>query len=293
MKKYSFKNYAPYIYILPSLILLILIYIYPLIQNMVKSFYRFSGGEGIFIGFDNYKYLILKDTITHGAILHNIELLLVVPVLLFLSIFFAVLITEKIRFGRAYQTLIFIPFIISIVVVGIVFSRLLRLDGIINFLLDKTGLDFLIRDWLGHPRYAIFALMSVIIWKELPFGIVLCMAGISNINQEIYEAAKIDGVNWWQNIIYITIPQLKSVISFYVVYNIMVVFAWIFTYVFVMTNGGPANATTILELQIYNLAFKKNLMGMASALSILLFLMIFGFIYLQFRVRSNTMEESS
>ena len=291
MRQSTFKNYTPYFYILPSIVLLFFIYIYPLIQNLVKSFYRFSGGKGIFIGFDNYKYLIVKDSITHGAVLHNLELLLIVPVLLILSVFFAVLISEKIRFARLYQTLLFIPFIISIVVVGVVFSRLLRLDGIINFILDKAGLEVLVRDWLGRPRYAIFALMTVIIWKELPFGIVLFTAGIGNINQEIYEAAKIDGANWWQNLIHITIPQLKSVINFYVVYNIMVVFAWIFTYVFVMTNGGPANATTILELQIYNLAFKKNLMGMASALAILLFIMIFGFIYLQFRVRREAIEE--
>ena len=292
MKKNYFKNYTPYFYILPSIILLVCLYIYPLIHNLTKSFYRFSGGKGIFIGIENYKYLILKDPITHSAVLHNIEILIVVPILLILSIFFAVLLSEKIRFVKVYQTLLFIPFIISIVVVGLVFSRLLRLDGIINFLLGKTGLGVLARDWIGRPRYAIFALMLVIIWKELPFGIVLFMAGISNINQEIYEAAKIDGVSWWQNLIHITIPQLKPVMNFYVVYNVMVVFAWIFTYVFVMTNGGPGNSTTVLELQIYNLAFRKNMMGLSSALAILLFIMVFVFIYMQFRLRKGIMEES-
>jgi ABC-type sugar transport system permease subunit len=292
MKKNYFKSYTPYFYILPSIILLICLYIYPLIQNVIKSFYRFSAGKGIFIGIDNYKYLILKDPITRGAVIHNIEILLVVPILLILSIFFAVLLSEKIRFAKVYQTLLFIPFIISIVVVGLVFGRLLRLDGIINFLLGKAGLGVLARDWIGRPRYAIFALMSVIVWKELPFGIILFMAGISNINQEIYEAAKIDGVSWWQNLIHITIPQLKSVVNFYVVYNVMVVFAWIFTYVFVMTNGGPGNSTTVLELQIYNLAFRKNMMGLSSALAILLFIMVFIFIYLQFRLRKGTMEDS-
>ena len=291
-KAKDFKNYKPYFYILPSIILIILIYVFPLVQNVIQSTYRFSGGKGIFVGFDNYKYLILKDSLTHGAVLHNIQILLVVPLLLILSIFFAVLLTERIRFARVYQTILFIPYIISIVVVGVVFSRLLRLDGIINFLLDKIGLGVFLRDWLGNTRTAIFSVMSVIIWRELPFGIVLFMAGISNINQELYEAATIDGANWWQKLIHITIPQLKFVISFYVVYNFMIVFAWIFTYIYVMTGGGPVNATTILELQIFNFAFKKNMMGMASALAILLFMMIFIFIYLQFRMRRSTMEES-
>jgi len=292
MKKGLFKNYPPYLYILPSIILLSFIFIYPVIQNFIKSFYRFASGKNIFLGFDNYKYLILKDTITQKALVHNFQLLLIIPILLILSIFFAVIVTEKIKFAKVYQTLMFIPYIISIVVVGVVFSRLLRSDGIINFILSHMGLDILAKDWLGRPEYAIYAVMLVIIWKELPFGIILFIAGISSIEQSIFEAAKIDGANWFQTIIYITIPQLKNLVNFYIVYNVMVVFAWIFTYVFVMTGGGPANATTILELQIYNLAFKKNQMGMASALSILLFLLIFVFIYMQFRLRRSTLEES-
>jgi ABC-type sugar transport system permease subunit len=291
-KAEGFKNYKPYLYILPSLILIIIIYVYPLVQNVLQSLYRFSGGRGIFVGFDNYKYLILKDSLTRGAFLHNIQILLVIPILLVLAIFFAVLLSEKIRFARLYQALLYIPFIISIVVVGVVFSRLLRWDGIINFLLNKIGLGALKRDWLGDPKYALYSLMAVIIWRELAFGIVLFIAGIGNINQELYEASKIDGANWWQQLIHVTIPQLKSVISFYVIYNYMIVFAWIFTYVYVMTAGGPVNSTTILELQIFNFAFKKNMMGMASSLAILLFLMIFVFIYLQFRMRRAAMVES-
>jgi len=291
MKKTFFKNYSPFLYILPSLLFLAFIFIYPVIQNFQRSFFRFAGGKSIFLGFDNYKYLFLKDTITHKAVLHNFQLLMVIPILLVLAIFFAVLISERIRFAKVYQTLLFIPFIISIVVVGVVFSRLLRLDGIINFILNNIGLGILAKDWLGRPQYAIYAVMFVIIWKELPFGIILFLAGINNINKDIIEAAKIDGANWFQTLIHVTIPQLKNIINFYVVYNVMVVFAWVFTYVFVLTNGGPANSTTILELQIYNLAFKKNLMGMASALSMLLFLLIFVFIYLRFRLQRGALEE--
>lgn len=290
MKKSFLKRFSPFLYLLPALFFLSFIYFYPVVQNLYNSFYRFALGESIFLGLDNYKYLILKDTITHKAVLHNFQLLMIIPILLFLSILFAILISERIRFAKVYQTLLFIPFIISIVVVGVVFSRLLRLDGIINFILEHIGLEVLVRDWLGRPQYAIYAIMAVIIWKELPFGIILFLAGINNINKDLIEAAKIDGANWFQTIIHITIPQLKHVINFYVVYNVMVVFAWVFTYVYVMTEGGPANATTILELQIFNLAFKKNQMGMASALSILLFLLIFAFIYLRFRLQRGSLE---
>ena len=291
-KKQNKSDYKPFLYILPSVILIIFVFIYPLFQNLYKSFFRFAGGKAIFFGFSNYKYLLLEDSVTRRAFLNNLTLLSVVPLLLILSILFAVLLTEKIRLTGMYRTIIIIPFVISIVAAGAVFSKLLRFDGIINFLLDKAGLDFLINDWIGSPKLAIFSAMSVIIWKELPFGIILFMAGISNINPEIYEAAKIDGVNWWQNLFHVTMPQLRSVISFYIVYNIMVIFAWIFTYIFVLTQGGPINSTMILELRIFNLAFKEHNMGMASALAILLFLMIFIFVYLQFRTRRENLEET-
>ena len=114
MKKTFFKNYSPFLYILPSLVFLAFIFIYPVIQNFQRSFFRFAGGKSIFLGFDNYKYLFLKDTITHKAVLHNFQLLMVIPILLVLAIFFAVLISERIRFAKVYQTLLFIPFIISI-----------------------------------------------------------------------------------------------------------------------------------------------------------------------------------
>jgi ABC-type sugar transport system permease subunit len=293
MNKNFSKKYGPYFYILPSLVFLSLIFVYPMIQNLVKSFYRisFDGGKSVFYGLNNYIFLLTKDTLTRQAALHNVKLLMVIPILLILSIFFAVILSGNIRGAKIYQTFMFAPYIISIVVVGVVFSRMLRFDGIINLMLNKIGLGILAKDWFGRTQYALYAIMVVILWRELPFGIILFSAGIRNLDESIYEAAKIDGANWLQTVFYITIPQLKGIINFYVIYNVMMVFAWMFTYVFVMTKGGPGNSTTILELQIYNLAFKKYSVGMASALSILLFMTIFIFIYFQFRFRTSLLEE--
>ncbi|UCB45381.1 MAG: sugar ABC transporter permease [Spirochaetota bacterium] len=287
------KKYGPYFYILPSMVFLSLIFVFPMIQNLVKSFYRtsFDGGKSVFYGFNNYIFLLTKDFLTRAAAWHNVKLLMLIPMLLVLSIFFSVILSGKIRGAKIYQTFMFAPYIISIVVVGVVFSRMLRFDGIINLMLTKIGLGMLAKDWFGRTQYALYAIIVVILWRELPFGIILFSAGIRNIDESIYEAAKIDGANWLQTVFHITIPQLKGIINFYVIYNIMMVFAWMFTYVFVMTKGGPGNSTTILELQIYNLAFKKYQVGMASALSILLFITIFIFIYFQFRFRTSLLEE--
>lgn len=287
------KRIAPYWYITPSLILLAFVFLYPIIQIFTNSFYRFSGGEKVFIGFFNYTYLIIKDTLSHEAFLNNLKLLLTIPVLLILAIFFAVVFHEGIKGSRFYQALVFIPLALSIVVVGITFNYILRVDGILNYLLKKIGLEIIAKNWLGDSKFAIYTVMAVIIWKELAFGVILFMARLSSINEDIYDAAKIDGANWFRTLIHITIPQMRNVIDFYIIYNVMIMFAWVFNYVFIITGGGPGNSTMILELNIYKYAFQRHLMGMASALAVLLFLIVIIFIYLQFRLRRGFMEGDS
>jgi len=293
LNRINIKRIAPYWYIAPSLILLAFTFLYPIIQIFTNSFYRFSGGKKVFVGFFNYTYLIIKDTLSHVALLNNLKLLLTIPVLLVLAIFFAVIFHEGIKGSRFYQVLVFIPLVLSIVVVGITFNYLLRVDGILNYLLKEIGLEIIAKNWLGNPKFALYTVMAVIIWKELAFGIILFMARLSSINEAIYDAADIDGVSWFQRLWYITIPQLRNIIDFYIIYNVMIMFAWVFNYIFIITGGGPANSTMILELNIYKYAFQRHLMGMASALAVLLFLIVVVFIYLQFRLRRGFMEGDS
>lgn len=292
MKSDLDKKIAPYLYILPSIILLLFVFFYPMGQLLANSFYRISSGNRTFVGLFNYIYLITKDDLTHTAILNNFKILLTIPFLLFFAILFSILLYEEISGKKTYQTILFIPLALSNVVVGITFTYLLRVDGIINFILENIGLEFLAKNWLGNPNLALFSVMGVIVWKELALGIILFLARLGSINESIYDAARIDGANWLQTIRYVTIPHLRPIINFYIVYNIMIMFAWIFTYVFVITKGGPANSTMIIELQIYKYAFERHQMGIASALSLLLFLIVFAFIYLQFKLRSGSLETS-
>jgi len=265
----------PYLFISASVALLGLVYFYPIIRMIRDSFYRFSGGEVIFVKFENYLYLLL---------------LLSIPVLLVLSIFFAVIFYEGVRGGKIYQTIIFIPKVLSIVVVGLIFSYLLRTNGLVNNIFKTLNLDFLALDWLGDANIAIYTIILIIVWKELGFGILLFSARLASLDESIIDASKVDGANWLQRLIYITTPQLKGLISFFVVYKIMINFAWIFAYVYVLTGGGPANKTTVIELEIYSFAFLKNLRGIASALSVLLLFGIMIFIFLQHYLRKE-MEE--
>jgi len=176
-------------------------------------------------------------------------------------------------------------------VVGIVFDYILRLDGVLNITLEALYLNALSQNWLGNPRIAMYSIMGVVIWKEMGFGIILFLARMLSIDTTIFEAARIDGASWFRILFRITIPELKSVIFFFVIINIINMLSWMFNYVFVMTRGGPMNRTFVLEYYIYRLAIRFRQFGMASALSVILFIIAFVFVFLQFIIRSKAMKE--
>jgi ABC-type sugar transport system permease subunit len=169
-----------------------------------------------------------------------------------------------------------------------VFSNLFQRSGAINQILNSVGLDFLALDWLGDEKLALWTVMMVIVWHEVGFGIVLFLARLLSLDESLQEAAMVDGARWWQRLWYVTIPQLRSIIEFYVTITVITIMAWVFAYVYVMTRGGPGTATQILELYIYNYAFRNGLPGIASAVAVMLFLVTLLLIIPLFRFRSQT-----
>lgn len=290
MNKSLKDTFYAYLYILPSMSVLVFIFLYPLVQVSINSFYRMSGARDIFIGLENYRFLLLDDPVFKQAVLNNLTLLISIPILIFLSILFAFTFYQQFRGYKVYQVIVFVPYVLSIVVVGIVFGYILSFNGILNFVLRKVGLDFLALDWLGNSEIAIYSLMGVIIWREVAFGIVLFLARLGSLSKSIFDAANVDGANWFQTLIYITVPQLKSTIGFYAVYNFIILFAWVFNYVFVMTAGGPGYSTRVQELLIYDYAIPKRMPGMASAGAVVLFLQVIIFVYLLFGFRKGLIE---
>jgi ABC-type sugar transport system permease subunit len=284
------RRLTPLLYLLPMLALLLFVFGYSLVAVFDFSTRRIRGASGPFIGLENYRQ-VFKDDVFWLALRHNGLLLLAVPVLVILSILIAVLLYERVRGWRFYRTLYFAPYIFAIPVIGIVFSNMLSLNGAVNQLLRGIGLDALALDWLGNARLALWTLMGIIIWRELGFGIVLYLARLLSLNEELEDAAKIDGANWGQRLWFVTLPQLKGVTEFYVVVNIITMLAWVFPFVYVITRGGPGNATQVMELYIYNYAFRNSLPGMASAVAVLLFLITLVFIIPLFTLRQRAEVE--
>jgi ABC-type sugar transport system permease subunit len=127
--------------------------------------------------------------------------------------------------------------------------------------------------------------MAVILWKEVGLGIILFLARLLSIDEQLFEAAELDGASWLQKVIYVAIPQLSSVIQFYTLFSIITVFCWVFNYIFATTNGGPNNSTYVMELYIYKIAFRYNIPHVAASAAVLLLVFVCIIIYIQFRLQ--------
>jgi len=281
----------PFFFLAPALIVILIVFGYPIYSLVVLSLQRTSNGKTLFAGFSNFQ-IVFQDDVFIQAIQHNLILLICVPIMVVVALFLAILLFERIAGWQFYRTTLFLPYLLPITVVGLVFSYIFQLSGVLNDILNALGLQFLALDWLGNTNLALPTMMFVIIWKELGFGVVLFLARLMSVEEELFDAAKIDGANWWQLQLNITLPQLSTVIEFFTVISIVTMLSWVFNYVYVMTGGGPGGATTVTELYIYLMAFQYNRLSLAAAVSVLLLLVVGVFIFLELylRDRSSVME---
>ena len=149
--------------------------------------------------------------------------------MVFIALLLAVFLFEQIRGWQLYRTTLFLPYLLPITVVGLIFSYIFQLSGVLNEFLKLIGLGELAVDWLGSSRWALPTLMFVMIWKEVGFGVVLFLARLMSVEEELFDAAKIDGANWWQLQWHITVPQLANVIEFFTVVSVITMLSWVFS----------------------------------------------------------------
>ncbi len=263
------QRIAPYLYIAPAFLVMAGVIIYPVISMLAGSFFTTKNGAKVFAGLRNYR-LVFADDLFWNALKNNALLFLCVPVLTVLSLLIAVILFNKIKGWRFYRSIVFVPYILSISVVGIIFSYLLQYNGVINTVLRSIGLESFALDWLGDPNLALPTVATVIMWKQLGFGVVLFLARLMSIDVSLYEAADIDGASWLKKFIFVTIPQTKAIIEFYVIISLIDMLSWVFNFIFVMTSGGPGNKTMVLEYLIYKKSFGGGDFNIAMAISALL-----------------------
>jgi len=246
------------------LLLVGLIFIYPVYSLVRMSLFQSLGSFSLYVGFDNYT-VVLNDPLFRTSVRNNLVLMACVPVMIAIALGLALLLFEQRKSVPLYRFFLFVPYIISITVSGIAFSAMLTRNGALNELLAAAGLGVLRQDWLGDPGIALLSVGVVIIWRETVLGVVLFAARLLTLSVEPLEAAMVDGATRWRAHWNVTLPQMRGIIGFYAITSIITVAVWTFSYVFVMTNGGPGNATMTADLYIYQNAFTVSQMNLAAA----------------------------
>lgn len=291
-KAFKFKslNFYPYLLILPAVLLLIMYLFYPIIYTFIISLTSWSGlvpfGKAIFIGFGNYIEL-MRDRIFWLSLKNTTMFMLGVLIVkniigftLALALYYS---TNKAN--GVWRAIIFFPAILSSVIVGFVFKFIFAQEGIINDILRLIGLESLARPWLGVPVFPFYVIILVNLWQWSGYNMILYFAGLQNIDESLLEAARLDGANEWHVISKIIIPSLSGVITIVMILNIIGGFK-IFDTVYIMTQGGPANTSEVLSTYMFFLSFSGlyNKMGVASAISIVLTIIIFIVSVIRFKI---------
>lgn len=278
---------AGYLLILPALALFIGFLAYPLAYSFYLSLTKYNfvySSTPTWIGLENYTKMF-SDPQFRVALLHTGQFtLMFLPVLILLGLGIASMIHTHAIGGNILQGVIFLPVVVPLSIAGVMFIWLYSDNfGLLNFLLAKVGLGYLGRAWLNSPGTALPAIAIVNLWKYTGLSIVLFLAGLMSIPSELNEAARIDGANAFQLLIYITIPNLKETFALVTVWGLIE--SWkVFALPYVMTRGGPGDSTQVLYLYIYQTAFKYYDVGKAAAMAFFLALIILSFSLLAIRL---------
>ena len=285
-------RFAPYLYVAPLAALLLFVFGYPLVRIFEFSFKMIRGIDGPWIGWRNYE-LVLNQPLFWESVRHNLLLLIAVPFMVIWSLLIAVVLYERLRGWKLYRVVLFLPYILAIPIIAVIMKKLFQFNGPVNEVLRWLSLDFLALDWIGSSDVALWTVMMLIIWRESALGIILFLARMLSLDESLMEAARLEGANWWQRVWHVIVPQMRVVMEFYIVTSIITILSAVFSYVYMIGGGrgGPGTSTMVVELYIFNSLVRTSLPGIASAVSVILFLVSLLLIVPLFAARRRANEE--
>lgn len=263
------------LFILPALLMYTAIVFIPIVVSIYFSFYHWDViSPRKFAGLDNYIRMFTRDEVFITSI-KNMGFLLVTSLIFQQGFGFllAVLLHSKIKGKELFKNIFFLPAVISTVAVGMMWKFIYEPQmGVLNELLRAVGLEGWARQWLFDPNTAMWAIAIVVSWQFIGYSMILYLAAIQNISEEVFESARIDGATGWKLVRYMTLPLVRPIIH---VNTILISIGSLkfFDLVFVMTGGGPANRTQVLASYLYNRAFRQFEYGYGDALAVILMLM--------------------
>lgn len=263
--------------------LLLLFLVYPTIQLFHYSFTSWDGYSPSknYIGIDNYKQIMFDMPDAWQAIRNNGIYFIIHTIFIPLELLIAVLINRAIRGSSLFRFTILMPYVINGVAVAYMFSYIYYpMNGPLNSLLNSVGAESWIQGWLSNPEVVNYSLVLVSLWRYCGVHVILFLAGLQSIPSDLYEAAEIDGANFWQKQRFITLPGIRRVVEIIMFMNISGALLQ-FDIPFVMTGGGPGVASSTFGLFSLLTAFKFNNFGLASAMAVVLLILIIIFSSLQ------------
>jgi raffinose/stachyose/melibiose transport system permease protein len=271
------KTRYPLYFVLPALFLYSVLVVLPSILGIGYSFTDWSAysPEIEFVGLENYERFFSPDE-NYLKFLSNTLVFTFATIVLktVFALALAILLSSGVkRFVGVYRTLIYLPAVLPVLIVALIFRSILHPStGLLNTTFRAVGLDVLARGWLVEPAIALWAVIGVDTWRGIGYIMVILLAGLQSIPKDFYEAARIDGANGWQLFWYVTIPLLMPVIMVVTVLNVLHGLR-VFDIVYALTNGGPGYATEVMYTVIFN-AFSTGQYGLGTAISSVLFIIL-------------------
>ena len=275
MFKY-YSKHAPYLFLLPAVMLLIVFFFIPFFQTVILSFQDYGNSiyNATYVGLQNYTELF-KNPVFYKVLLNTfIYLLVAVPVLAIFPLFLAILLNREIRGLTLYKILIYLPVIVSIVVAAIAFKWLYAEQGILNYLAELFGMNPI--GWLTDPKWSLYSVIIVTIWKGIGYYMMIYLAALMSVPKELYEACDIDGASFWKKHLTVTIPHIMPTIALVVTISSISAMK-VFAEIYVMTKGGPLNSSKTIVYYIYERAFENLDLGYASAMAVVLLIIVMIF----------------
>ena len=283
------------VFVLPALALMGLFVAWPVLSAVRMSLYRWRGFGPMddFVGLDNYRRVLSDDVFTQ-AVTHNLVIVVLsIVIQLPLGLGAALLLNRRMRGRGLVRTLIFVPYVLAEVIAGVIWFQLLIPEtGVVDGLLGGVGVPAPDQGFLGTPGLALWTVMAVLTWKYLGLAILLFLAGLQSVPEEVYEAAQLDGASWWQTQWRVVVPLLGPTIRTWCFLS-MIGSLQLFDMVWVLTGGGPANATTTMATYLITQGTQRGNYGIAGAASVVLFVIgvVMAALYQRLVLRRDTQIE--
>jgi len=283
-------RFLPWLFLAPALLIYSVVVVYPMIYSSWLSLFRWDGvaPTKVFVGFDNYVTLLTQNDVFWIALRNNAVWLvaaLLLPTSIGLGL--AILLNSKFRGSHIFRSIFYFPAVLSLAVVGLIWTWIYHPDlGLLNQALFAGGLKSFTRNWLSDPNIALYPVIIAATWNAVGLPMLLFLAGLQTIPEELHEAAKVEGAGPIQRFLYVTFPLLRE--TTLVVLAITAINALkAYDIIYAMTNGGPANRTQLLSTWMYFLTYNYNQVGLGTAIAVVLFslTLIFAIPYIRFMTR--------